>query len=92
VAVPTNEHDSNGVERTRLAKELRQLQKNIDAALSPEFTQARKTYSDLVEQRSTVRTALWLYRRVTETKEKVSNNGLSQNVKEAVEEDSAVAQ
>jgi hypothetical protein len=40
-----------------------------------------------------VRTALSLYRRVTETKEKISNNGSSQKaVKEAVEEDSAVAQ
>jgi len=93
VTVPTKEHDSNGVERTRLAKDLRQLQKNIDAALSPEFTQARKTYSISSSNASTVRTALWLYRRVTETKEKISNNGLSQkSVKEAVEEDSAVAQ
>jgi len=93
VSVLTKEHESNGVERARLEKDLRQLQKNIDAALSPEFTQARKTYSDLVEQRSTVRTALSLYKRVTETKEKLSNNGSSKKaVKEAIEEDSSVAQ
>lgn len=92
-ATLTKEQAANAVERTRLEKDLRQLQKNIDAALSPEFTQARKTYSELVEQRSSVRTALSLYRRVTETKEKISSNGSSHKpAKEVTEEQPTVAQ
>ena len=93
VAVLTTEHASNVVERARLEKDLRHLQKNIDAALSPEFTQARKTYSELIEQRSSVRTALSLYKRVSETREKISNSGSSHKpAKEVTEEQSTVAQ
>jgi hypothetical protein len=93
VSTLAKEHSSNTIERTTLEKDLRQLQKNIDAALSPEFTQARKTYSDLIEQRSSVRTALSLYKRVTETREKISKNGSShKGTKEVAEEQSAVAQ
>lgn len=93
VAVLTTEHASNVVERARLEKDLRQLQKNIDAALSPEFTQARKTYSELIEQRSSVRSALSLYKRVTETREKISSNGSSNKpAKEVTEEQSTVEQ
>jgi hypothetical protein len=93
VSTLAKEHSSNVIERAALEKDLRQLQKNIDAALSPEFTQARKTYSDLIEQRSSVRTALSLYKRVTETKERISKNGPShKGAKEVAEEQSTVAQ
>ena len=93
VSTLAKEHSSNAIERAALEKDLRQLQKNIDAALSPEFTQARKTYSDLIEQRSSVRTALSLYKRVTETKERISTNGSSHKAaKEVAEEQSTVAQ
>jgi len=93
LAVLTKEHAANFEERVQLEKDLRQLQKNIDAALSPEFTQARKTYSELIEQRSSVRTALSLYERVTETKGKISGNGSSHKLsKEAAEEQSTVDQ
>lgn len=93
VSTLAREHASNAVERVALEKDLRQLQKNIDAALSPEFTQARKTYSELIEQRSSVRTALSLYKRVMETKEKIYNNGSSHKAaKEVAEEQSTVDQ
>jgi chaperonin cofactor prefoldin len=92
VSVLSEEHASIVVERARLEKDLQQLQKAIDAALSPEFSQARKTYSDLIEKRSSVQTAISLYKRVTETKEKISSNGSPKAVKEVSEEQSAVAQ
>lgn len=92
VSVLSEEHTSIVVERARLEKDLQRLQKDIDAALSPEFSQARKTYSDLIEKRSSVQTAISLYKRVTETKEKISSNGSQKAVKEVSEEQSAVAQ
>jgi hypothetical protein len=93
VTTLAKEHSSNAVQRTDFEKELKKLQRQIDAALSPEFTEARKTYSDLVDQRSSARTALSLYKRITETKEKISSNGSSQKTaKEGVEEQSTVAQ
>lgn len=93
VSVLAKENSNNAIERAKLEKDLRQLQRNIDAALSPEFGQARKTYSELIEKRSSVRTAISVYKRVTETKAKISNNGTHKPVKEADDDDeSSVAQ
>lgn len=93
VSTLAREHASIVIQRAALEEDLRELQKHIDAALSPEFTQARKTHFELIEQRSSVRTALSLYRRVTETKEKISNNGSSHKAaKDVAEEQAAVAQ
>jgi predicted nucleic acid-binding Zn-ribbon protein len=92
VSVLTKENAAIAIERTQLEKDLRQLQKNIDAALSPEFSQARKTYSNLIEQRSSVRNALSVYSRVTETKAKIAKNGSHKSVKEADEDEAPVVQ
>jgi len=92
VTVLTKENNAIATERAQLEKDLRQLQKNIDAALSPEFSHARKTYSALVEQRSSVRNAISVFSRVTETKAKIAKNGSHKPVIEADEEDAPVAQ
>jgi hypothetical protein len=92
VSVLTKENSAIAIERTQLERELRQLQKNIDAALSPEFSQARKAYSDLIERRSSVRNAISVYSRVTETKAKILRNGSHKPIKDADEEAAPVAQ
>lgn len=92
VSVLTKENITIASERVKLEKELRGLQRNIDAALSPEFSQARKTYSDLIEQRSSVRNAISVYRRVTETKDKLSQNWTPKPRKNVDEEDAPITQ
>src|ERR1700677_4357750 len=92
VSVLTKENRAIATDRAKLEKDLRQLQKNIDAALSPEFSQARKTYSDLVEQRSSALNAISVYSRVTETKAKISRNGFHKPVREVEEKEATVAQ
>jgi hypothetical protein len=92
VSVLGQESATIASERIALEKDLRRLQKNIDAALSPEFSQARKTYSDLIEKRSSVRNAIAVYKRVTETQAKIAQNGSRNQVKEADEEVAPVAQ
>lgn len=58
------------------------------------FTRCKRAGSSgTIEQRSSVRTALSLYKRVTETREKISSNGSSHKpAKEVTEEQSTVAQ
>ncbi len=92
VSVLSKENTAIAVERAQLEKDLRQLQRNIDAALSPEFSQARKTYSDLIEQRSSVRNAISVYSRITETKARIAKNGSHKSLKEDDEEEAPVAQ
>jgi hypothetical protein len=86
VSVLTKENDTIAEERVKFEKDLRRLQRSIDAALSPEFSQARKAYSGLIERRSSVRSAISLYRRVIETKVQIAQNGSQKPVKEADEE------
>ncbi len=92
VSVLSKENAVITVEREKLEKDLRQLQKNIDAALSPEFSQARKTYSELIEKRSSLRSAISIHNRVTETKAQIAKNGSGISVKEADEEKAPVTQ
>jgi predicted nucleic acid-binding Zn-ribbon protein len=58
-------------ERDTLELQLRSLQQQIDAAVSPEFAETRTAYSQLVEKRSEVRQALNVYRRVLDTRAKL---------------------
>ena len=60
------------VEREALEGELRSFQKQIDAALSPEFAEARKKYSELIEQRAAIRAASAVYSRVIDTRNKLA--------------------
>jgi hypothetical protein len=92
VSVLARESAAIANERSTLEKDLHRLQKNIDAALSPEFSEARKTYSDLIEKRSSVRNAIAVYKRVTETQAKIAQNGSHKPVREADEEVPPVAQ
>jgi hypothetical protein len=92
VSVLAKESAAIASERITMEKDLRRLQKNIDAALSPEFSQARKTYSDLIEKRSSVRNAIAAYKRVTDTQAKIAQNASYKPVKEVDEEVAPVAQ
>ena len=92
VFVLTKEDTSITDELAKLEKDLRRLQRNIDAAVSPEYSQTRKAYSDLIEQRSSVRNAIAIYKQVNDTKARISENGSRKPDKEADEEESPVAQ
>jgi hypothetical protein len=92
VSVLLKEGSSNAGERTKLETELRRLQKNIDAALSPEFGQARKSYAELIEQRSSVRHAISVYRRVTEIQARIAQNPSLKPAKEPDEYETPVEQ
>jgi hypothetical protein len=69
-----------------LEVELRKFQQKIDAALSPEFAEARKTHAELIEKRAAVRTAAGVYRRVVDTRKKISQNAIAPFKPELVEE------
>ena len=64
VAALTKENTSIISDRRALEDELREYQKQIDAALSPEFAEARKTHADLIERRTTIRQAAVLQKRI----------------------------
>ena len=51
-------------ERRGLETEWKQYQQQMETALSPDFTSARKRHDELIEKRSTVRQALVLYKRI----------------------------
>lgn len=64
--------------RDALEAELRTFQKQIDAALTPEFTKARETYFQLIEQRASVQAANSLYQRVLETRKRLNGSSVPQ--------------
>jgi len=64
VANLTKENTDIIAERRKLEGQLRGYQQQIDAALSPEFGDARKTYEGLVEKRANIRQAIILCKRL----------------------------
>jgi phage shock protein A len=64
VAALTKEQVEVIGERKTLESEWKQYQQQMAAALSPDFTAARKRHDELIEKRSTVREALVLYKRI----------------------------
>ena len=64
VAALTKEHVEIVGERKTLAGVWQQYQKQIDTALSPDFSAARKQYDALVEKRAKVRQADVVYKRI----------------------------
>jgi hypothetical protein len=78
-------------ERKSLEAELGGYQHQIDAALSPEFNQARKSYAELIDKRATVRTAAGIYRRVLDTRKKLEQ-GAGTPAKPEPEEETTVTQ
>jgi hypothetical protein len=91
VAALSKENVGILVERETLEGELRGLQEQIDAALSPEFAEARKTYSEMIEQRAAIRAAVGVYRRVVDTRKKL-DQGADATSKPELEEKTEVAQ
>jgi hypothetical protein len=51
-------------ERKSVEGEWREFQQQIDTALSPDFSKARKKHSELIETRSSIQQALALYKRI----------------------------
>ena len=64
VVALTQEHTEVVKERKTVEDEWRELQQQIDTALSPDFSQARKKHSELIELRGGIQQALALYKRI----------------------------
>lgn len=64
----TSENVTVVAERRTLDGELRGYQQQIDAALSPEFGAARRSYEALIERRGTLRQAAIIYKRLLATR------------------------
>ena len=64
VVALTKEHTGILGQRRMLEAQLRGYQQKIDAALSPEFGNARSTYEDLVEKRASIRQAVILHKKL----------------------------
>lgn len=64
VVALTNEHTGIIHDRKTLEAELVGYQQQIDAALSPEFGSARKSYENLIERRAVIRQAAILYKKL----------------------------
>jgi hypothetical protein len=64
VAAQTKEHIGIISNRRRLEGELRECQQQIDSALSPDFSEARKSYAELIEKRATIRQAALIHKRI----------------------------
>lgn len=67
----TAENTGVVTERRTLEDELRGYQQQIDAALSPEFGSARKSYEDLIEKRANIRQAAVIYKRLLATRRRL---------------------
>jgi TolA-binding protein len=64
VAALTKEQVDVVKERKTVEGEWRKYQKQIETALSPDFSEARKQYAALVEKRSNVQQAIVVYKRI----------------------------
>ena len=64
VTALTKEQVEVATERKSVEGEWRKYQKQIETALSPDFSEARKLHSALVEKRSNVQQAIALYKRI----------------------------
>ncbi|MBZ5658847.1 MAG: hypothetical protein LAO08_00425 [Acidobacteriia bacterium] len=91
VATLSKENVSISLQRETLEGQLRSLQGKIDAALSPEFAEARQVHSELIERRSSIRSALAVYRRVVDIRQKLRQTGTAAPDAEP-EEEAPVAQ
>jgi len=67
----TAENTGVVTERRTLEDQLRGYQQQIDAALSPEFGSARKSYEELIEKRANIRQAAVIYKRLLATRRRL---------------------
>lgn len=79
-------------ERKTRESELRKLQEKIDAALSPEFTNARKRYAELIEGRAALRMATGVYKRVLDTRKALDAHKQKDTSSELPEEHATIQQ
>jgi hypothetical protein len=67
----TTENVSVVAERNTLEGQLRGYQQQIDAALTPQFGFAQKSYEELIEKRANIRQAIIIYKRLVATRRRL---------------------
>ncbi len=92
VAALTNEHTGIVAEHRVLETQLRGFQQQIDAALSPEFGSARKTYEELIEKRASIRQSVMLYKKLQAARRRLDEPIAPPEKQEARETSGDVAQ
>ncbi len=76
VASLIKEQTSILAESQLLEGELRTYQQRIDAALSPEFSSARKLYEELIEKRAKIRQAILINKKLQATRKRLDEPNL----------------